>query len=137
MDHMMGMRPMNAAATVMAFGRPFHRPVNDRLVDNGGRVLDLVLPEGSLEATYREDLRGVWWPSPGPPGAMAATSLFSRSPTSAGRTDGPGEMAVWIPSKPRRRAAKDVGFVPGLPAVNRAKAHGFRETAHVVDSIRA
>jgi len=68
-------------------------------VDNGGRVLDLVLPtDAELEATFREDLLG---------GVVAITGSARRDgrevpflavPYFTWANRGPGEMAVWIPS---------------------------------------
>jgi len=68
-------------------------------VDNGGRVLDLVLPEeAELEAIFREDLLG---------GVVAITGTARRDegevpflavPYFTWANRGPGEMAVWIPS---------------------------------------
>jgi DUF1680 family protein len=70
-------------------------------VDNGGRVLDLVLPEeAELEATFQEDLLG---------GVVAITGTARRDnrevpflavPYFTWANRGPGEMAVWIPSGP-------------------------------------
>ena len=68
-------------------------------VDNGGRVLDLVLPkEVELEVTFREDLLG---------GVAAITGTARRGgnevpflaiPYFTWANRGPGEMVVWIPS---------------------------------------
>jgi DUF1680 family protein len=69
-------------------------------VDNGGRVLDLVLPKaGELEAAFREDLLG---------GVVAVTGRARRGrgevpflaiPYFSWANRGPGEMVVWIPSE--------------------------------------
>jgi DUF1680 family protein len=69
-------------------------------VDNGGRVLDLVLPKDvELEPAFREDLLG---------GVVAITGNARRDgnevpflaiPYFSWANRGPGEMVVWIPSE--------------------------------------
>lgn len=70
-------------------------------VDNGGRVLDLVLPEdGDLAATYREDLLGGVVAIAGTARRDGNDVPFLAVPYFSWANRGPGEMAVWIPSEP-------------------------------------
>jgi DUF1680 family protein len=70
-------------------------------VDNGGRVLDLVLPkEVELEAAFREDLLGGVVAVHGAARRDGNEVPFLAIPYFSWANRGPGEMAVWIPSVP-------------------------------------
>ena len=69
-------------------------------VDNGGRVLDLVLPkEVELEATYRDDLLGGVVAIRGTARREANEIPFLAIPYFSWANRGRGEMVVWIPSE--------------------------------------
>ena len=69
--------------------------------DNGGRVLDLVLPEeAELDATLRDDLLGGVVAIEGTARRDGNEVPFLAIPYFSWANRGPGEMAVWIPSAP-------------------------------------
>ncbi|HSF20026.1 MAG TPA: beta-L-arabinofuranosidase domain-containing protein [Vicinamibacteria bacterium] len=69
-------------------------------VDNGGRVLDLVLPEeAELEASYREDLLGGVVAITGTAERGGAKTGFLAIPYFSWANRGRGEMVVWIPTE--------------------------------------
>jgi hypothetical protein len=70
-------------------------------VDNGGQVLDLVLPrEADLEAIYREDLLGGVVTLAGTARRNGNDVSFLAVPYFSWANRGPGEMVVWVPSEP-------------------------------------
>jgi DUF1680 family protein len=70
-------------------------------VDNGGRVLDLVLPRDSeLTESYREDLLGGIVTLTGRARRGGTDVPFVAVPYFSWANRGAGEMRVWIPSEP-------------------------------------
>jgi uncharacterized protein len=69
-------------------------------VDNGGRVLDLLLPQDAeLTEAYREDLLGGIVTLAGRARRGASEVPFVAIPYFSWANRGPGEMSVWIPSQ--------------------------------------
>ncbi len=69
-------------------------------VDNGGRVLDLVLPQDAeLTADYRDDLLGGVVALAGTARRGGSDVAFLAIPYFSWANRGPGEMTVWIPSE--------------------------------------
>jgi DUF1680 family protein len=69
-------------------------------IDNGGKVLDLILPvSGEIETIPRSDLLGGVVVLSGRAFRSGTEARFIAVPYFAWANRGPGEMAVWIPSR--------------------------------------